>query len=182
MNDNADITTDEQQSNNNKYSERVLATIHDLCTTELCKPSVKLNEHINKLFPTEQSLSQLDGILAALEQEVDEFDNELAELVEAFGEAGETGTNALKLVSFYIKFYILFKNLLLNFQAKETLADLDKKMTKVRSRTQTSESSVLTMTRDIKQLDIAKKNLTSSITTLHHLHILLSGVNSLCKA
>ena len=58
---------------------------------------------------------------------------------------------------------------------------LDKKMTKVRSRTQTSESSVLTMTRDINQLDVAKRNLTSSITTLHHLHILLSGVNSLCK-
>ncbi|KHJ93997.1 Vps53-like protein [Oesophagostomum dentatum] len=35
------------------------------------------------------------------------------------------------------------------------------------------------MTRDIKQLDIAKRNLTSSITTLHHLHILLTGVDSL---
>ncbi|KHJ99153.1 Vps53-like protein [Oesophagostomum dentatum] len=34
------------------------------------------------------------------------------------------------------------------------------------------------MTRDIKQLDIAKRNLTSSITTLHHLHILLTGVDS----
>ncbi|UMM24503.1 hypothetical protein L5515_004708 [Caenorhabditis briggsae] len=35
------------------------------------------------------------------------------------------------------------------------------------------------MTRDIKQLDIAKRNLTASITTLHHLHILLTGVESL---
>lgn len=32
------------------------------------------------------------------------------------------------------------------------------------------------ITRDIKQLDVAKKNLTSSIATLHHLHILISGV------
>ena len=61
------------------------------------------------------------------------------------------------------------------------MKNLDARLTKVRTSTQTSESSVLTMTRDINQLDTAKKNLTSSITTLHHLHILLSGVNSLCK-
>lgn len=35
------------------------------------------------------------------------------------------------------------------------------------------------MTQDIRMLDVAKKNLTSSITTLHHLHLLLTGVNSL---
>lgn len=37
------------------------------------------------------------------------------------------------------------------------------------------------MTKDIKQLDVAKRNLTDSITTLHHLHLLLTGVNSLSK-
>ena len=79
-----------------RYSDKVLAAIQDLCTTELCKPNLKLNEHINKLFPTEQSLSQLDGIISALEQEVDDLDGELADLVEAFGEAGATGTTALK--------------------------------------------------------------------------------------
>jgi len=35
------------------------------------------------------------------------------------------------------------------------------------------------ITRDIKQLDHAKKNLTSSITTLNHLHMLVGGVDSL---
>ena len=35
------------------------------------------------------------------------------------------------------------------------------------------------ITRDIKQLDQAKKNLTSTITTLNHLHIVLGGVDDL---
>lgn len=37
------------------------------------------------------------------------------------------------------------------------------------------------ITRDIKQLDSAKKNLTSAITTLNHLHMLVSGVDNLIK-
>ena len=35
------------------------------------------------------------------------------------------------------------------------------------------------ITRDIKQLDQAKKNLTSTITTLNHLHIVMGGVDDL---
>uniref|UniRef100_A0AC35ETN6 Vacuolar protein sorting-associated protein 53 homolog n=1 Tax=Panagrolaimus sp. PS1159 TaxID=55785 RepID=A0AC35ETN6_9BILA len=145
---------------NTQFSGRVLAAINEMCTTELCRPGIKLNEHINKLFPTEQSLAQLDGIMTSLEQEVDDLDGELARLVEAFGEAGAVGTSALN-------------------AARESMSDLEKRLERVRSRTQMSDSSVLTMTRDINQLDTAKRNLTSSITTLHHLHILLSGVNSL---
>ena len=35
------------------------------------------------------------------------------------------------------------------------------------------------ITRDIKQLDHAKRHLTSSITTLNHLHMLVGGVDTL---
>lgn len=35
------------------------------------------------------------------------------------------------------------------------------------------------ITRDIKQLDHAKRHLTTSITTLNHLHMLAGGVDSL---
>ena len=35
------------------------------------------------------------------------------------------------------------------------------------------------ITRDIKQLDVAKKNISHSITTLNHLYILLEGVENL---
>ncbi len=40
-------------------------------------------------------------------------------------------------------------------------------------------SQVKEITRDIKQLDHAKRHLTSSITTLNHLHMLVGGVDSL---
>ena len=52
-------------------------------------------------------------------------------------------------------------------------------MREIQAKTETSESMVKEITRDIKQLDVAKRNLTGSITTLHHLHILLSGLDSL---
>uniref|UniRef100_A0A7E4W585 Vacuolar protein sorting-associated protein 53 homolog n=1 Tax=Panagrellus redivivus TaxID=6233 RepID=A0A7E4W585_PANRE len=158
----SDASSEKKQNGVKKvqFSERVQQAIHDLCTTDLCKPNVKVNDHINKLFPTEQSLSQLDGIMGSLEQEVDELDVELADLVEEFGEAGVIGNSALD-------------------AARASMRGLEQRLTKVRSRTQSSETSVHTMTRDINQLDVAKKNLTSSITTLHHLHILLVGVNNL---
>jgi vacuolar protein sorting-associated protein 53 len=35
------------------------------------------------------------------------------------------------------------------------------------------------ITRDIKQLDVAKKNLTTSITTLNHLQMLIDGIDKI---
>lgn len=46
-------------------------------------------------------------------------------------------------------------------------------------RAEQSEAAVQTITRDIKQLDCAKRNLTSAITALNHLHMLAQGVDSL---
>ena len=42
-------------------------------------------------------------------------------------------------------------------------------------------SPVRDITRDIKQLDVAKRNLTTAITTLNHLHMLVGGVITLKK-
>uniref|UniRef100_A0AAF5DFJ2 T-complex protein 1 subunit epsilon n=2 Tax=Strongyloides stercoralis TaxID=6248 RepID=A0AAF5DFJ2_STRER len=134
--------------------------INEMCTSEFCKPDLDLTDHINKLFPTEQSLSQLDNIIFSVGKEIDDIDNELAELVESHGQIELDGNDAL-------------------VQIQSAMIELEKKIRSIRSKTQNSELSVHEMTRDIKQLDVAKRNLTSSITTLHHLQILLSGVNSL---
>ena len=37
------------------------------------------------------------------------------------------------------------------------------------------------ITRDIKQLDTAKRNLTTAITTLNHLHMLVRGTATLAQ-
>ena len=42
-----------------------------------------------------------------------------------------------------------------------------------------TEEIVKNITSDIKQLDCAKKNLTTAITTLNHLHMLVDGVEKL---
>jgi vacuolar protein sorting-associated protein 53 len=59
------------------------------------------------------------------------------------------------------------------------IGELEHKVREMREKTQISEDSVFELTKDIRQLDVAKKNLTESIATLHHLHLLLNGVNSL---
>ncbi|CAL2036867.1 unnamed protein product [Caenorhabditis brenneri] len=143
-----------------RLSESVMAEIKDMCITEYCKPNMSLITQINELFPTEQSLTQLDSVIAAVEGEINELDNELAYLVETNANVSERGEEALK-------------------QAQDAMIELEKSVGSIRERTKSSDEIVREMTRDIKQLDIAKRNLTASITTLHHLHILLTGVESL---
>ena len=61
-------------------------------------------------------------------------------------------------------------------EAKAAIQELFSQIKEIKVKTEVSESMVKEITRDIKQLDVAKKNLTASIATLHHLHILISGV------
>uniref|UniRef100_A0A0K0DH01 Vacuolar protein sorting-associated protein 53 homolog n=1 Tax=Angiostrongylus cantonensis TaxID=6313 RepID=A0A0K0DH01_ANGCA len=131
-----------------------------MCRSEFCHPDQELTAQINELFPTEQSLAQLDTVIAAVEAEIRELDVELASLVESHSEVGSQGEAALQ-------------------KAQQAMIDLEQRIDSIRGKTRSSDEIVREMTRDIKQLDIAKRNLTSSITTLHHLHILLTGVDSL---
>lgn len=74
---------------------QVRSVIDEMCTSELCRPDLDLTAHINKLFPTEQSLSQLDSVMQNIEKEIEELDIELADLVEQHGQAAADGTSAL---------------------------------------------------------------------------------------
>lgn len=130
--------------------------------SDLYPPDLDLTSHINKLFPTEQSLSQLDSVIESIDNEMKDLDDEMAVLLEEYGKAGADGNDAL-------------------LKGQATIAELEQKIRQIRLKTQSSEDCVHEMTKDIKQLDIAKRNLTDSITTLHHLHILLNGVNSLSE-
>lgn len=51
---------------------------------------------INALFPTEQSLSQLDSVMHSIEDEMVDLDCQLAKLVETHGKAGTEGDQALR--------------------------------------------------------------------------------------
>uniref|UniRef100_F1KX74 Vacuolar protein sorting-associated protein 53 homolog n=4 Tax=Ascaris TaxID=6251 RepID=F1KX74_ASCSU len=142
------------------FSEKVRKVINGMGRSELCRADVDVIEEINALFPTEQSLSQLDTVMQSIENELISLDCQLAELVETHGTARDDGDRALA-------------------EAHAAMAELEERVGAIRLKTQSSETVVQEMTRDIKQLDVAKRNLTASIKTLHHLHILLTGVHSL---
>jgi len=64
-------------------------------------------------------------------------------------------------------------------EAKKTIQQLFSQIGDITSRAEVTEEIVKGITSDIKQLDCAKKNLTSAITTLNHLHMLVGGVEQL---
>ncbi|XP_078535999.1 vacuolar protein sorting-associated protein 53 homolog isoform X2 [Lissotriton helveticus] len=88
-------------------------------------------EYINSLFPTEQSLANIDDVVNKIRLKIRRLDDNIRTVVRGQTNVGQDGR-----------------------QVKE-------------------------ITRDIKQLDHAKRHLTTSITTLNHLHMLAGGVDSL---
>jgi predicted nuclease with TOPRIM domain len=64
-------------------------------------------------------------------------------------------------------------------EAKKTIQQLFSQITEIKSRAEVTEEIVKEITCDIKQLDNAKKNLTTAITRLNHLHMLVCGIEAL---
>uniref|UniRef100_A0A8C5FXR3 Vacuolar protein sorting-associated protein 53 homolog n=1 Tax=Gadus morhua TaxID=8049 RepID=A0A8C5FXR3_GADMO len=64
-------------------------------------------------------------------------------------------------------------------EAQNAIQQLFGKIKDIKDKAEKSEQMVKEITRDIKQLDHAKRHLTTSITTLNHLHMLAGGVDSL---
>uniref|UniRef100_A0A914HZG1 Ribosome biogenesis protein NOP53 n=1 Tax=Globodera rostochiensis TaxID=31243 RepID=A0A914HZG1_GLORO len=144
------------------YSSKVRAFLSQVDDSELLHLDFDLTTYINTIFPSEQSLVHLDFFGKKVDEEIANYDRELSEAVAAHGRCALEANNAL-------------------LQAHTTIAELEQKVQEIRDKTLCSESSVHELTKDIRQLDVAKKNLTESIATLHHLHLLLNGVNSLTQ-
>lgn len=64
-------------------------------------------------------------------------------------------------------------------EAQRYIKQLFSQIREIKQKAEHSEEIVKEITLDIKQLDCAKKNLTTSITTLNNLHMLVSGIESL---
>ncbi|KAG2459520.1 VPS53 protein, partial [Polypterus senegalus] len=64
-------------------------------------------------------------------------------------------------------------------EAQKAIRQLFGKIKDIKDKAEKSEQMVKEITRDIKQLDHAKRHLTTSITSLNHLHMLVGGVDSL---
>uniref|UniRef100_A0A1B0DEF8 Vacuolar protein sorting-associated protein 53 homolog n=1 Tax=Phlebotomus papatasi TaxID=29031 RepID=A0A1B0DEF8_PHLPP len=128
----------------------------------LDQPDFNPTDYINQLFPNEQSLSNIDDVIAKMECEVSVIDDNIRSVVRGQTNTGQDGRKALE-------------------DAQRTIMQLSSQITEIKTRAEKTEDMVKEITRDIKQLDSAKKNLTSAITTLNHLHMLVGGVESLTK-
>lgn len=146
-----------------QLSSEVQKAIEEVMENEedpLCKPDFNSTEYINALFPTEQSLNSIDDVIAKMEIEIQVIDTNIKDIVRGASCSGSEGKQALD-------------------EAKKTIQQLFAQIGDIKSRAEITEDIVKTIMTDIKQLDCAKKNLTSAITTLNHLHMLVGGVEKL---
>lgn len=128
----------------------------------LDRPDFNPTDYINQLFPNEQSLANIDQQISELSCNLTVIDDSIRNVVRSQINTGQEGQKALD-------------------DAKRVIQQLFGQITEIKTRAEKTEDMVKEITRDIKQLDSAKKNLTSAITTLNHLHMLLGGVESLTK-
>ncbi|XP_022255798.1 vacuolar protein sorting-associated protein 53 homolog [Limulus polyphemus] len=126
----------------------------------LDRPDFNAVDYINTLFPTEQSLSNIDDVIGRMRFKIRQLDDEIRIVVRGQTSVGESGREALE-------------------EAQTAIKELFSRIKDIKDKAEKSEQMVKEITRDIKQLDHAKRNLTASITTLNHLHILVEGVDTL---
>ncbi|KAH8298215.1 hypothetical protein KR018_011035, partial [Drosophila ironensis] len=125
-------------------------------------PDFNTVDYINQLFPNEQSLAGIDETIQKMQCEVSLIDDNIRSVVRGQTNTGQDGQLAL-------------------CEAQKVIGSLFSHIIDVKTRAERTEEMVKEITRDIKQLDCAKRNLTAAITTLNHLHMLVGGIESLNK-
>jgi len=119
-------------------------------------------DYINTLFPSEQSLANIDDVVLGIRSRIRRLDDEIRDSIRKQADTVSNGKQALE-------------------EAKEAIHEVFGKIKEIKEKADESEDKVKEITRDIKQLDHGKRHLTSSITTLNHLHMLVGGVDSLVE-
>ncbi|KAF3548745.1 hypothetical protein DY000_02010320 [Brassica cretica] len=117
-------------------------------------------EYINQMFPTEASLSGVEPIMQKIHGEIRRVD---ATILSAVRQQSNSGTKAKEDLA----------------DATRAVEDLSYKIREIKSKAEQSETMVQEICRDIKKLDFAKKNITTTITALHRLTMLVSAVEQL---
>ncbi|KAI6033241.1 Vps53-like protein [Pisolithus orientalis] len=113
---------------------------------------------LNQLFPDEASLTQLEAVQGRLaederllQQEIDTLEEELRR---------DQDPNRIQLI-------------------QEMISDILGQMSRIREKASESEAVVRNITKDIQNLDLAKRNLTTSMTTLKRLQMLANALTQL---
>ena len=123
-------------------------------------PSFSAVAHINATFPDEASFANLDATIADLDAEIAALDGSIRETVREQSCAGATAGRDVA-------------------EAKDSIGDLAGKIAEIKRKADASEAMVQEICRDIRQLDVAKKNLTGTINVLARLKTLSGAVDDL---
>ncbi|KAH9377424.1 hypothetical protein HPB48_016801 [Haemaphysalis longicornis] len=158
-----DILVDEEALNAFvNYPPEVQAAIEQVfpSTDPLDSPNFNPVDYINTLFPTEQSLANVDDVIARMKTKIRRLDDQIRTVVRGQSNVGSDGQVSLE-------------------EAQRSIHQLFLCIRDIKEKAEKSEHMVKEITRDIKQLDNAKRHLTASITTLNHLHMLVEGIRKL---
>ena len=146
------------------FPPEVQAAIETVLPSEdpLDSPDLNVVTYINKLFPSEQSLVGLEDTMADLSCQVSNIDEEMRLMVRSQTQVGGDAAAALE-------------------DAQTAIIQLFGQIREIKNAAEDSEEMVKEITRDIKQLDTAKRNLSMAITTLNHLSMLVRGTATLTQ-
>lgn len=132
----------------------------DLSTDSFDDPNFDVIDCINKQFPNEQSLSNIEEHISNIREKIKQHDDEISLAVRGQTIIERDGRDELD-------------------RATNIISELMQRIHDMKSQAKKSEQTVNEITCDIKQLDNAKRNLTSAVTMLNNLHILVESVEKL---
>ncbi|EIW83097.1 hypothetical protein CONPUDRAFT_121483 [Coniophora puteana RWD-64-598 SS2] len=113
---------------------------------------------INQLFPDDASLGQLEAVQARLAHDAENLQKEVDVLQEELKRDQDPSRMQ---------------------QIQEMISDLLGQMSRIREKATESEAVVKNITKDIQALDLAKQNLSQSMTTLKRLQMLVNALGLL---
>jgi len=117
-------------------------------------------EYINSLFPTKESLVELEPLIKDLRRKIRGVDAEILTAVRKQSSSSTRSKQDLK-------------------DAQAAIQELFRKIKEIKRKAEQSEVMVQEICRDIKKLDYAKKHLTHTITALRRLSMLVSATDQL---
>jgi len=123
-------------------------------------PGFDLIDCINKRFPNEQSLAAIEDHILYIKDRISQHNEEISNAIRTQNIIERSGREELE-------------------RATKIIKELMQRIYDMKSQAKKSEQTVNEITCDIKQLDNAKKNLTSAVTMLNNLHILVESVEKL---
>lgn len=146
------------------FSEEVQTIINEIVpvSDEIDLPDFQLINYVNQMFKTEQSLANIETTIDTMQSQVDLVQENIRTLLKDQILTSSEGDEALS-------------------ESMRIIRQLFGEVTGIKTRAENTEEIVKEITRDIKQLDCAKTNLTTSITILNHLRMLVDGVETLQK-